>query len=206
MPIEIAVGKEDKAKDNSKFSFYTKDDRYKNREIKVLLEGGILIVALFFGLLLRLYAYEGVLVTSGSMSPTISKGDYMLVDHRIALRGQWKRGDVVLFKSPKHWNSAGQNLVKRIVGLPNENIRVYGGKVFVNGLPLTEDYLPRNIDAEIIHPIQLGPKEYLVLGDNRNFSDDSRDNGPIAESDIRGRAISKLWPLSQMGALIAPTY
>jgi len=206
MPIEIAVGNETKVKENGKFSFYTKDERYKKREVKVLLEGGILIVALMFGLLLRVYAYEGVLVTSGSMNPGIAKGDYVLVDHRVALRGQWKRGDVIIFKSPKTWDSAGQTLVKRIVGLPNESVAIDSGQVVVDGKVITENYLPNDVDAEMIPPTQLGPKQYLVLGDNRNSSDDSRDNGPISESDIRGRAITKLWPLSQVGAFIPPTY
>lgn len=182
------------------------EDRKKRRQARVVLEGGIIIVALLFGLMLRVLAFEGVLLTSGSMEPELQKGDYALVDHRVALRGRWQRGDVVLFEPPTTWSGTDKALVKRIIGLPGEEIVLSDGQVFINGQPLSENYLKEKPNLEDTNPIKLGPTEYYVMGDNCNHSDDSRDNAPIDETDIHGRFLTRLWPLSRFGQLQTPQY
>ena len=199
MALEIDFRKPDSSS-SSRFSLRTRDERYKKREAKVLLEGGILIVALVFGLILRLYAYEGALITSRSMAPTLSRGDYLLIDHRAALRGTWKRGEIVFFNAPASWGLEKQTLVKRIIALPGETVAVFNGVVLVNGQPLKEPYLKPH-DADDFFPIRLGQNEYFVMGDNRDFSEDSRDFGPISEKEIRGRIVTRLWPISVIGTV-----
>jgi signal peptidase I len=96
--------------------------------------------------------------------------------------------------------------VKRIIGLPGEEIVLLDARVYINGQPLSESYLREKPELEDTLPLKLGPDQYYVMGDNRNHSDDSRANGPISEADIRGRFLTRLWPLSRFGALQSPQY
>jgi signal peptidase I len=172
------------------------------------LEGAILIVALLLGLLVRFAWLETAVVTSGSMQPTLLVGDRLLIDHRQSLRGQWKRGDIVLFDAPENWSGAGDTLVKRVVGLPGETVAIVADRVFINNAPLQETYLPVHSAPEFsnIEPVSLpaqtlGPGHFWVMGDNRSNSDDSRSNGPLESSFIRGRATRILTPWNRKGPL-----
>lgn len=178
----------------------------KRRLTRVLIKGAVVIVILLFGLLLRVLAYESVLVTSGSMNPLLRRGDYTLVDHRIALRSAWQRGDVVVFKKPENWDGADETLVKRVVGLPGETVAILTGRVLVNGKVLREAYLGEMPEPQDVPPVILRAKEYFVMGDNRNNSSDSRENGPIEETDIQGRMTMKLWPPGRFGRWPLPDY
>ncbi|PQV62853.1 signal peptidase, MEROPS family S26A [Abditibacterium utsteinense] len=178
----------------------------KRRLTRALMQGGAIILLLLFGLLLRLLAWEGVLVTSGSMEPLLRKGDYTLVDHRVVLRGAWQRGDVIIFRSPVTWQGADETLVKRVIGLPGETVALVAGQVFINGVPLREDYFGEQPDPQDIPPVQLGFDEYFVMGDNRNNSSDSRENGPVPASDIRGKILMRLWPFPRFSRLSSPDY
>jgi signal peptidase I len=182
------------------------DQRKNRRQARVLIEGGIVIVVLCFGLLLRVLAFEGVLVTSGSMEPTLYKGDYTLVDHRVKIRGTWDRGDVIIFESPTSWEGPEATLVKRVIGLPGEKISMLGGRVLINDRAPAEPYLKEIPDPEDMQPVQLGPGQYFVMGDNRNNSDDSRENGPVDEKFIRGRVLYRLWPRSRFAKIEKPNY
>ncbi|MBW3636035.1 MAG: signal peptidase I, partial [Armatimonadetes bacterium] len=95
----------------------------------------------------------------------------------------------------------GTSLVKRIIGLPGEEIVLFRGRVYINKKLLSETYLANSPDAQDTAPMVLAPDHYYVMGDNRNFSDDSRANGPISEKDIRGRIKMILWPMPRIGGL-----
>jgi signal peptidase I len=198
MAIVVSTGK-------TKVPQNTVEEQKKRRQARVLLEGGIIIVALLFGLLLRVLAFEGVLITSGSMEPTLQRGDYTLLDHRVALRGSWQRGDVILFRLPASWEGSDPHLVKRVVGLPGEVVTLWNGRVYINDKLLEEPYLAELPNAETLLPLKLGPDQYYVMGDNRNFSDDSRENGPILEKEIQGRVLWRLWPRSRWGTVRMPS-
>ncbi len=199
MAIVVSTGAS-KAPDNSP------EQIEKRRLARVLLKGGIAIVILLFGLLLRVLAYESVLITSGSMEPLLRRGDYTLVDHRVVLRSAWQRGDVVAFQQPETWAGKDETLVKRVIGLPGDTVAILTGRVLINGAPLREPYLAERPETEDKQPLKLGADEYYVMGDNRNNSSDSRENGPILESDIRGRLTMKLWPPGRFGSWAAPNY
>lgn len=195
MPYEISVNTPATA------TATPEQTRESRRLARSLMFGGTIILLLCFCLILRVLAFEGAWVTSKSMEPTLFKGDYALIDHRTALRGQWQRGDVVLFPAPESWDGPGVPLVKRIVGLPGETVAILSGRVLINGKPLAESHLAERPEPEDMEPIKLGNDEYWVLGDNRNNSDDSRVNGPIQEKDIAGRFLFRLWPVATIGAI-----
>ena len=190
MPIEFSSGAPAAAPDPAKARFN-----------KSLFRMGLIILPLLFVLLLKSLVFDTALVVSGSMEPTLQIGDYLLTDHRLALRGAWKRGDIVTFTSPDSWDSQGETLIKRIVGMPGDVIHYTGGQLHVNEDIPVEPYLKEPPDIEQRTPVTLKADEYWVLGDNRNNSDDSSENGPIRESDIRARAVNRLWPWNRRGAI-----
>lgn len=183
------------------------ETKTRRKWVTYLIEGAILLLAILFGLLIRAGVYETVLIPSNSMQPTLEIGDRLLIDHRESLHGRWQRGDIVTFHPPETWQDPDQDLlVKRVIGLPGETVDIQAGRVLINRKELQENYLKEPMQTE--EPIQLllGPGRYFVMGDNRNNSGDSRDNGPVPEPDMRGRVVRRLGPFSRMGSLPHPTY
>ncbi len=164
-----------------------------------LIEGVILILAVVLGLMIRGGLYQTMTVISGSMQPTIEINDRVLIDRRQSLHGNWRRGDILLFKEPESWGGGEDMLTKRIIGLPGETVVVRLGRLYINDVALPEPYLSGAPEAEMYGPFILKAGQYFVMGDNRNNSEDSRDHGPINENDILGRAALRLWPLSRFG-------
>ena len=190
MPIEFTSGSPPAPPDPAKTRLY-----------KSLFRMALIILPLMFVLLLKSLVFDTALVTSASMEPTLARGDYLLTDHRVALRGAWKRGDIVIFRSPPGWDSEGETLIKRIVGMPGEVIHYTGGRLNIGDTIPREPYLKEVPAQEFRAPVTLQPDEYWVLGDNRNNSDDSSENGPISESDIKARAVYRLSPWSRRGSV-----
>ena len=173
----------------------------KTRFAKSLLRMGVIVLPLLFVLLLKSLVFDTALVTSGSMEPTLAKNDYLLTDHRVALRGSWNRNDMVIFKSPASWDYPDETLVKRIIGLPGDEISYPNGQVNVNGKKPVEPFIRPSSVPKGIAKFTLGPGQYWVLGDNRDNSDDSSANGPISETDIAARAVWRLWPVGKFGSV-----
>ena len=176
-------------------------DPAKSRLAKSLFRMGLIVLPLLFVLLLKSLVFDTALVVSASMEPTLAKGDYLLTDHRVVLRNNWQRGDIVVFISPETWDSRGETLVKRIVGMPGETIHYTGGRLHIGDAIPVEPYLREPAQEEFRAPVTLKPGQYWVLGDNRNASDDSSENGPISESDIRARAVYRLLPWGKRGSV-----
>ncbi len=132
-----------------------------------------------------------VRVDGYSMRPTLEDGEFVLVN-RLAYRfDKPVRGDIVVFHFPL---DPGQDLIKRVIGLPGDEIRVEGGVVHVNDEPLNEPYIASP-------PIYAGrwivPEDNLfVLGDNRNDSSDSHSWGMLPTENIIGKAILIYWPFN----------
>ena len=156
----------------------------------------VLALVLAVGLSVRRSVAGAVRVAGSSMRPTLQDGDVALVtrfDYRE--RGP-ERGAVVECRFPGRDGA----YIKRVVGLPGERIAFSGGTLSVDGAPVEEPYVSGPTED---YSIALGPDEYLVLGDNRPDSYDSRmaDMGPIRREAILGRVRWILWPVSRLGAI-----
>jgi signal peptidase I len=108
-----------------------------------------------------------------------------------------RRGDIVVIDLPE---AGPELLIKRVIGLPGETISGHGGQVYVDGEPLDELYVTspggRDVPEQTIPPLHV-----FVMGDNRQFSNDSRNFGPVPIDDIIGRAWFSYWPLELLGPI-----
>jgi len=93
------------------------------------------------------------------------------------------------------------DLIKRVVGLPGETITIADNHVLIDGVAISEPYLPSGVVMPDDGPFVVGEDEVFVMGDNRNSSFDSRRFGNISEEDLVGRAFVIIWPLSNFGGL-----
>ena len=131
-----------------------------------------------------------VRIASGSMSPTLDRGDVVLVDRRLDV-GELHRGDLVTFTSPED----GRETLKRVVGLPGETVSVQDSRVFVGARELDEPYVDRSHwDAQYTGQVAVPDDAVWLLGDNRGASVDSRVYGPVPLADVDGRVLLRLWP------------
>jgi len=144
-------------------------------------------------------------VKGNSMYDNFHDGEYLLTDKVSYRFGTPQRDDVVVFKAPKNED---YDYIKRIIGLPGDQIRIEQGRVYVNGERLDEsNYLNKDVFtqngyfAKTGETITVPADSYFVMGDNRSNSSDSRDWGFVPAANIIGRAWLRYWPLSSLGAI-----
>ena len=193
------------------------------RELPILL-----ILALAIAILLKTFLVQAFYIPSISMSPTLEKGDRILVC-RICVRvGGIDRGDVIVFSDPHpdpgvdrgpigaalHWLGEGigvaqpenEDFIKRVVGLPGDVVELHDGELFVNGEQVQEPYLNPEIDTSPYPPTTVPDGMLFVLGDNRAHSGDSRFEPPVGvgfvpEGAVIGKAFVIVFPPSRWGWL-----
>ncbi len=162
----------------------------------------ILGIALVLALLVRVFVAEPRYIPSTSMVPTLEVGDRLIVE-KISYR--WRSplpGDIVVFAPPPQLQELGyrpdQAFIKRVVGIPGDLIEVKSGRVYRNQQQLREPYLAEP-PAYTWGPITIPADCLLVLGDNRNDSNDSHLWGLLPREQVIGRAWFRFWPLSHLG-------
>jgi signal peptidase I len=124
-----------------------------------------------------------------SMEPTLHDGQYLLISRVSYWFNAPQRGDIVVFRPS---TQPEDDFIKRILGLPGENVRIEAGQISIDGVPLEEPYVvdrgPYSGDWT------LGEGEYFVMGDNRVNSNDSRSWGPLPDANMVGKAWVSYWP------------
>ena len=141
-------------------------------------------------------------VEGDSMSPTLEHGQSVLVVRPVFSWNYLQRGDVVVLLRPGLPEGI---YIKRIVALPDEEVKMAGGRVYADDVLLPEEYLvapPLGYPGVNSEPQQTwwnGPEEVFVLGDNRQNSDDSRTFGPVPFDQIIARVWIRCWPLRELG-------
>ena len=155
--------------------------------------------ALVFGFV-RPFVVEAFFIPSESMVPTLRVGDRVLVNKFIYRFTEPQRGDIIVFESVE---GGGEDLIKRVVGVPGDKISVRRGKLLVNGEPQKEPYLSKRFpDRSFSAPTTVPEDHVFVMGDNRANSRDSRFFGTVPEEKIEGEAFLRFWPLDRLGSLL----
>jgi signal peptidase I len=167
------------------------------REYTILIGTSLLLV--FF---VRTFVAQPFVVSGASMEPTFHTNEYLIVDQLSYELTKPKRGEVIIFKYPL---IPSRYFIKRVIGLPNETVKINGLKVEIK-LPnsdefftLEEPYVEYEKDSFV--EVILAEDEYFVMGDNRMASLDSRSWGPLKESFIVGKAFIRLYPPAKIDFL-----
>ncbi len=155
-------------------------------------------LSLGFGSFADLIRSRRIRVAGHSMEPTLIENDLLLVSRRFPDRGRPARGDIVLFRDPL----MGVDDIKRVCGLPGELVEQVDGALIIDGSTLNEPYTIARASGESNRGSwSLSEDEYIVLGDNRDDSRDSRAFGPVHRSFIVGRAWCRYGPAGRSGRL-----
>jgi len=156
-------------------------------------------LALVIFLLVRLAA-QNFRIEGSSMEPNLHNGQFLIVNKLVYYLHPPERGDVIVFQAP---DSPRKDYIKRVVGLPGEEVEIVDGQVFVNGLRLEESYIAEP-GSRSWGPEVVGDFEYLVLGDNRRNSRDSTNWGMLDGNAIIGKGWICYWPPKDFG--LVPHY
>lgn len=156
----------------------------------------ISVIASFF---IVTFLYQPVRVEGTSMQPELRDHDRLFIDKFFFQFEKINRGDVVVFHYPR---DPSKSYIKRVIGLPGDDVRIDEGKVYINGHSLSEPYVPaRYHDTRSMADLVVPPDEYFVMGDHRSISSDSRDFGPVDRDLIYGKADFIYWPADNMGVV-----
>jgi len=174
-----------------------------------------IIAAFIIALAIRTFLFQVFYIPTNSMEPALRAGDRVIVNKLMygitnpfykkhmpisyikyiaRFSKDPKRSDIIIFKSP---TSAGE-AIKRVIGLPGDQVKMVKGIVYVNGKALKERY-PVTRDRSDIGPVKVPAGSYFVLGDNRPASSDSRHWGAIQRNNVIGILAARIWPLNKAG-------
>lgn len=161
----------------------------------------MIIFVVAFVLILNNFIIINAKIPSESMENTIMKGD-QLFGNRLAYNfSDPERYDIIIFRFP---DDESQLFIKRIIGLPGETVKIVDGKVYINDheTPLDDSFLPEEMVTDSKVKEYTVPEGcYFVLGDNRNYSKDSRywENTFVSKKKILGKASLRYYPLNKIG-------
>ena len=184
-----------------RLSLPTDKNPKKERMKRSIISLGITVItALILAFLLRSFVFVLATVDGPSMEPTLQNNEKILVTRYSYYFHEIERGDVIVCRFDNE--NYPDYYVKRVVALGGETVKIENGIVYVNDVPLEENYIkepPRNDMEEVLVPVGY----VFVMGDNRNNSTDSRKSyiGPIAQELVVGKARCILFPLSNFGSI-----
>jgi signal peptidase I len=151
----------------------------------------IIAVAVFLLLRLTVQSYT---VVMASMIPTFHEGECIMVNKVVYRSSEPQRGEVIVFNPPF---DSPHPFIKRIIGLPGETVEIKDETVFINGIPLVEEYIAETPNY-MMSATEIPENEYFVLGDNRNNSNDSHNGWTVPRDKIIGKAWFVYWPPSSL--------
>lgn len=157
-----------------------------------------IVIAVLLAVLIRFFILAPFWIPSGSMEPTLQVDDRIIVSKLAYRFWEPKRLDIIVFKYPK---DPSKDYVKRLIGLGSETVALKNNKLYINGQEMTEEYLPSGLRYNDFGPVVVPKGEYLMLGDNRPNSEDSRFWGPLQSKYIIGKALFIYWPLNRIRVL-----
>ncbi len=143
------------------------------------------------------------LVRGDSMYSTLEEGDYLIINRMSYKFKEPERGDIIVFKSDlQQDDGSSKDLVKRVIGVSGDTVKIENSKVYVNGEELVEPYINDEVTEGDIDTV-VPENSVFVLGDNREISLDSRYDsvGFIDDSDILGKVFIRLYPFNKIGLL-----
>lgn len=149
------------------------------------------------------------IVQQHSMEPNFETNDYLFISKQSykLFRGEPKLGDVIVFSTEmKTKDGDNKLLIKRVIGVPGDEISIYGGKVYLNGQELDDSYTKDQTTTGDIDKLVVPSDTVFCLGDNRIISVDSRDDsvGFISYDDILGKVVFRLLPIGKFGTIENP--
>lgn len=165
-----------------------------NKQIKEILPYIIIIIVV---VLIRSFIITPIIVSGDSMKPNLHNKE-ILLERKIGYNStSIKRFDIVVIKNDN------EEIIKRIIGMPGEHISYKNNKLYVNDKFMETNFNYRDTNdfnlEEICSCTSIPEGKYLVLGDNRPISKDSRIIGLVDEKDILGKAVYRIWPISKFG-------
>ncbi len=170
----------------------------------------IAIIAFVIVAPIRYFLFQPFIVSGASMAPNFATGDYLIVDEISYRFSSPQRGDVVVFNTSFIPGYYGQRFIKRVIGLPGETVDIKNGqvKIIKDGKVtiLDEKYLPDNLKTYGDVSTTLKADQYFVLGDNREYSYDSRMWGVVPRTDIIGKASLRVLPIKSLSEITRPAY
>jgi signal peptidase I len=202
------------------------DDERQPGLLAVVRETVVLVVlAVLLAVVFKTFLVAAFYIPSGSMESTLNVSDRVLVEKVSYRFGDVQNGDVIVFvhddlglaangsSNPvaRFFTSLGQaiglvppsdrDFIKRVVGVPGDEVTCENGQLFRNGTQVAEPYLEPGVTTEGCKPTTVPAGKLYVMGDNRTNSQDSRSFGVIDRSDVVGRAFVRIWPFTHVGWL-----
>lgn len=219
-PFETLHSSHDDHDDRRAVSARSVRIRSRLRSIRDLL---ILVLAAFATtIVIETFFIQAFFIPSASMEQTLNVDDWVVVNKMAYRFGDIQRGDVIVFDEillnpmpPESFmgsvsrnvrealgtRTPGVQLIKRVIALEGETIEIKGGSVYIDGLLLSEGYVPEGLVLQPYAPLTIPAGHVFVMGDNRDRSKDSRVFGAVPEDVIVGRALAVVWPAGHWSGL-----
>lgn len=162
------------------------------------------VVALAIFVICYLFLFQFHQVNGASMLPNFQNSEMIITDKISYRLKPPEKGDIVIFRAPKNREL---DYIKRIIAVPGDKVELTNAGVFINGEKLKEDYLDTSLITSEGAFLRYGQSflvpenEYIVFGDNRPHSSDSREWGTITKDDLIGKVFLRIWPLNKFGLI-----
>ena len=152
-----------------------------------------LVSAAVYAILIVTFGFQVARVEGQSMAPTLEDQDRLIVNKLVYRIGEPRRGDIVMLYYPLN---PDKSFVKRVIAEEGDTVRIVDGRVYVNDVPLHDDYVPQEYRSHDEWGPQVIPEGYyFVMGDHRNNSSDSRHWGMVPKKYIIGKVQLRWWPV-----------